>query len=45
MTILLILLGITALAILAPRFGVDSRGLDSGRDAPWLEDKLWSRQP
>lgn len=45
MTLLLILLGITALAVLAPRYGVDSRGRDGSGSAPPWEDKLWSRQP
>jgi len=44
MTLLLILLGFTALAVLAPRYGVDSRGLTSGPALPPAEDKLWSRQ-
>lgn len=45
MTLLLILLAITALAVLAPRYGVDSRDLDGGPGSPPNEDKLWSRQP
>ncbi len=42
MTILLILLGILALALVAPAWGVDSRPDFSGRDWP-VGDKLWSR--
>jgi hypothetical protein len=45
MTLLLILLAIAALAVLAPRYGIDSRNLDGPRSAPPWEDKLWSRQP
>jgi len=40
MTILLLLAALTLLALLAPRYGVDSRNLD-GRDSQ--RDKLWSR--
>jgi hypothetical protein len=45
MTLLLILLALVALAVLAPRYGADSRGFAIGPGSPPEEDKLWSRQP
>lgn len=44
MTLLLLMTFFVALAVLAPRFGVDSRNLDGSQGGPPLEDKLWSRQ-
>jgi hypothetical protein len=45
MTLLLLLLVMIALAVLTPRFGVDSRDFTVGPGSPPFEDKLWSRQP
>lgn len=45
MTFLLILLFIAALAVLAPRYGSDSRRLEGGASFPLSADDAWSRRP
>lgn len=42
---LFLLLALVLLAMLAPRYGVDSRDLETGPDSSPARDKLWSRQP
>ena len=41
---LLVLLALIALAVLAPRYGTDSRNLDGNDGLAPLDDKLWSRR-